>query len=449
MEKLLSIICMLMLIFIMLTGCYTVPRELASPSEIFDSPIDLTPSDELVIWLTPGADWALGSVINRFRYLYPDVNLIIENVDEGQGNNVYSARISTEIAAGRGPDLILPARMTEVDMYKAANSGAYLDLNKIIEQDDDFNLDDYVKGALDGGIYRDRRYIMPITFVVPVYISIPEKLDEIGFDMSTINDTISFFDEVARTLPNALKKPNFKSIFDLGIGFPVLSRTSGIRLVDFETNTVFPDEEMLKNLLISYQPYYSIDSRILAEFYSPPLPSDLLNGTYIFGVEEIIYGFISRAGHIKSESNYQINVIPDMDGKTRARARGLSVAIRSGSTNQLNAWNFIKLLLAPEFQSTTGLSFTPVHKDSISVVFDRHHNNAEKFPQHGVFTRLTEEEKWEYISLITNLEYTYTYRSTPIYDMFDEHMTPYFEGEVSYETAINGLKNQLRLYVSE
>jgi hypothetical protein len=33
--------------------------------------------------------------------------------------------------------------------------------------------------------------------------------------------------------------------------------------------------------------------------------------------------------------------------------------------------------------------------------------------------------------------------------MFYDHMTPYLENKVSYDTAIAGLRNQLKLYVSE
>jgi hypothetical protein len=142
----------------------------------------------------------------------------------------------------------------------------------------------------------------------------------------------------------------------------------------------------------------------------------------------------------------EISVMPDMDGRIRAMSL-TSAAIRSGSSNQLNAWNFIKLMLAPEYQMSGSIGFIPVCRSSIIAQFDRLHNRFEG--ERGTFTPFSEDEKQTYIDFITNIDYSDAYRYDPVADMFREHTESFLKDEISYETAIAGLRNQLRLYVSE
>jgi multiple sugar transport system substrate-binding protein len=422
---------------------------------LFDAPIDLTPTNELVVYIpAPGnSTWGWDAVIDRFRNLYPDVNLVVEKIvtpiSQTDSFTAYTARLTTEIAAGKGPDVFLPSVMRYTDLHKMANAGAFLDFNKIIEQDKSFNLDDYIKPILDGGIYRGRRFIMPFEYAQPVIlISIPEKTNEIEFDMSQMDDISSFLNEIVRTLPKARENPHFQKMVDLDV-YTDLFIPSGIQLVDFENGVILPDEVLMKDIFDAYKPYHSIASDYKSDLW-PPIPAHLQDGTVIFASPITMDFFIKLVGQLKAIGiDYQMHVMPGMNGEITARSDINSVAIRAGSPNQLNAWNFIKLLFEPSHQSSWYIK-EPIHIDSISVAFDSLHNHHKARTR--PFEPLSDEEKQTYIDLVTTIDNSSSYNlfyMGPIVNMFSEHMTPYFEDKVSYETAIAGLRNQLRLYVSE
>jgi hypothetical protein len=63
--------------------------------------------------------------------------------------------------------------------------------------------------------------------------------------------------------------------------------------------------------------------------------------------------------------------------------------------------------------------------------------------------KMSDADKQRLIDILLNAHGGFIYRSRPMQDMFFSHMNPYFEDKVSLDTAITGLRNQLRIYMSE
>jgi ABC-type glycerol-3-phosphate transport system substrate-binding protein len=414
--------------------------ETATPAPIWTPPpipvdtlqVDETQTGELVIYIPPWSFLWSNPAIDLYRKIYPNVNLIVQDFSNAENiAYAYSVQISTELAAGKGPDIIFPSHMFGSDLIKMAQAGAFLDLNELIELDESFNFDGYVKPVLDGGIFRGRRYTVPFDYFVDVYVSNTKMLDEIGFDRSKTGDAISFMSEILRALPKAQTNPAFRSMFNDNLLFG-LFRT--IELVDYETNTILPNEEGLKKLLEAYKPYYPVDSAVGNNVNA----DQLLNGVNIFGTNNNIQIFVDLMRQLKTRGAFELSVMPDMDGKIHAWSI-YTAAINSGSQNQQNAWNFIKLMLSPEYQSSEGLMMS-VHKNTLITKVEKWRTDA---------GNISRDEAQIYLDMVMSADYCYTYNSQPIYDMFIEHMTPFLEDKVSWETAVNRLRNQLSLYVSE
>jgi multiple sugar transport system substrate-binding protein len=476
MRKFVAILCALTLMIAMLAGCNggavdpePTPEDNRSSIATNDSDADETPTPawtpppilveatqvdpdqtgDLVIYLPPYVLWT-NPLIDLYKKIYPNVNVIIEDFSNTDWRG-YSTQLSAELAAGKGPDIIFPSIMFESDINKMVGAGAFLDLNEMIEQDASFAFDDYVKEVIDGGIYHDgKRYVMPYTYIPSIYISSTAALNEIGFDMSKTSDIVSFWNETIRTLTKAQTNHNFRSMFNGSIGRDLLF-SSGIRLVDYENNLILPDEEKLIKLLDIYKLLYPIESdssRQISDLRS----AHLIEGAILFSTAPQLGFTIGLASELKTEGGFEMNVMPGIDGKIHASTNS-TVAIRSGSPNRQNAWNFIKLMLSPEVQSDSYLIMgVPVHKKSLFAEIDILRNLYDKTA--GGFigtnsTKLSEGEIQIFTDMLINVNYCNAYVSHPINSMFIEHMTPYLKGEVSYDTAINRLRNQLSLYVSE
>jgi ABC-type glycerol-3-phosphate transport system substrate-binding protein len=428
------------------------------PPPMFDeSMIDLSQTGDLVIWIPPWSSQWLIPMIDAYKEIYPNVNVIIENFDNNVSAEMatfdwqaYPTRMATELAAGKGPDIMFPHFMWTSDIVKMANAGAFLDLNDLIEQDEDFSLDDYYMPIIDSGIYRGKRYIMPFGYDVSVYIASTKALDEIGFDRSQTGDMISFINEIVRVLPKAQANPSFMSMFSTNFS---LLREGRVKLVDFETDTILPDEEGLKKLLEAFKPYNHIASDSSRYIPREDLrPQHLLNGIFLFAPEQTAINFFVNASRLKAQGDFEMFAMPGIDGKVNALF-SYSTAIRSGSPNAQNAWNFIKLMLSPGVQGSQdhGFNLIPVHKDSLiaQAEFWRMYCDSENYFWDDVHKRLSDAELQAYLDIITNAYGAITYDTNRINGFFWDNMDPFFNDEVSYETAIAGLRNQLRLYVSE
>jgi multiple sugar transport system substrate-binding protein len=463
MKKLQSILCALTLVLTMLIGCDDTSSPVPTPSgdgsvsgaepspdvpEWAPPPIyygtleiDPTQTGELNIF-SPFNGWSLdlSPVIDLYRTIYPNVDLIVRDTPNMLA---YGTLLSAELMAGTGPDILFPRYMGRADLYKLADAGAFLDLNDLIEQDDSFNLDDYIKPVMDGGIYRGKRYLMPYSYTVSSFISIPSKLDEIGFDMSTSSNSVSFLNEVVRALPKAQENPSFNVMFNANL-LVSLILTFGVDFVDNETNKVFPDEELFENLMKAYKPYSSYDTLSFVDDDNRAA-AYLHNGAIAFNLVNDIRDFIVKAGIVKKTSDYQINIIPDINGLAHTFPT-MTVAIQSGSPNQQNAWNFIKLMLSQENQSRSLFQGIPVHRDSISTLADRIYDD---FSGTGHIANLTKEEIDAFLSLITNVGASASYLSFHYWYIVDSDMYAFFNDEISYDDFIFRAKNDLNLYLSE
>jgi ABC-type glycerol-3-phosphate transport system substrate-binding protein len=228
-----------------------------------------------------------------------------------------------------------------------------------------------------------------------------------------------------------------------------LLRAYGIELVDFETGTILPNEDGLKKLLDAYKPYYTICFDY-SRYIENVTPEHLTGGAVIFESLWYINNFFEKTSQLKTKDDFEIFVIPGIDGHLSAVAALSTMGIRSGSPNQQNAWNFIKLMLSSNFQSSF-TSGSPIHIDSIKYKVEYSHGFFDGAIHNGnvIHTKLSDAEKQAYLDIILNVDDCFTYESRPVQWMFNDHMTPYLEDKVSYETAIAGLRNQLRLYISE
>jgi ABC-type glycerol-3-phosphate transport system substrate-binding protein len=407
--------------------------------------IDESQTGDLVLWLPPGY---LGSkhmvVIDIYKEMYPNVNI---EVFRFRGNHSdYITQVSLELMAGKGPDILFPSWMFNTDGYKAADAGAFLDLNPFIEQDEEFNIDDYIKGVMDGGVYNGKRYVMPLEHRHYIMVTVPQRMDEIGFDYSQMSDTSSFMNEIMRVLPKAQENPDFMYVINEHL-WNRLYRASGIKLIDYETKEVLPDEESLRQLIEAYKPYHDLDGK-----YGGYMEAErILFGNVMFMDGSAMQHTFMDISWLKGKSKYQLDVIPGMDGKIHSETI-TSAAIRSGSPNAQNAWNYIKLLLSPRFQSERFLVYMPVHKDTIIADINEmrevYDGPARNMPSH-VWTKLTEEEMQEFIDIVLNVDHSHSLFAWPVEGFLGEQLESYYKGEISLDTAIERLRNTLKLYVSE
>ena len=81
-------------------------------------------------------------------------------------------QMSTEIMAGGGPDIIILDN--ELPVSKLINQGAFADMNTLLKNNKSkrkINLDEYDSTLMDTGVFKGKRYMMPMLIEPDIYIS--------------------------------------------------------------------------------------------------------------------------------------------------------------------------------------------------------------------------------------------------------------------------------------
>ena len=161
------IISVLMIPIVMSLGSCAVPASddtdqaetYSTEARLDESFVMQEATDKLTLYSYTMNSDMITPAVNIFSEMYPDVSVDVVSLSDKEYVNLLLA----ELPAGKGPDLILsPTDDFGGDVYKTMNSNLFVDLNQLILRDDEFSLDEYIENVMNAGIYKGKRYIMPI-----------------------------------------------------------------------------------------------------------------------------------------------------------------------------------------------------------------------------------------------------------------------------------------------
>jgi len=444
-----------------LAGCGGM-GQMGGYSPIADAKVDLTPTDQLVLDF-PGYQYfpqMYETAVSVFKRQYPDVTVTINTMGDADNypNDQYQTALLAEIMAGSGPDVILTDYFTS-DLYKTMDTGAFLNLNSVISQDQGFQMSDYNETVMKAGYYKGGQYIMPLGYTLPLLLGEQSALDGVGFDTAKANTLADFFNEITACLPAMQANSGFVRAVNQVLYYS-LAQTAGVSLANEETKAVALDEAGVRAFCEAYKPYFEIDT---SDNFASTSDDALSTGATFFS--DISDGPSRLLEYCYVQQNVgtpALAAIPSMSGGLEATTTS-GAAIRGGSPNQLNAWNFIKILLSASIQYCTpgtmdGVEFAfPVNNTALQQEIDY---CAKPSPPGTVLSSsgdpsdtwtskgMSDEDKAAYQSLISGVTGC-SLTNYPIIQIFNRCVTPYFKDEKSLDDCISDLKSQLGIYISE
>ncbi len=465
-PRILSLILTFALLLSAFAGCSTETEPSAGSSgqspENSDTPAETEPdyswftmpeeTGKLEIY-SPGNAYSslLNPAIEIFRDLYPEIEVSYMILSEDE----FETRIRTEIPAGRGPDLVLMADHAFPDMYKTMQTDLFEDLNPWFGTDDEIALSDFVKPVMDGGVLNGKRYLAPLNYRLPVYLTTQSILDEVGMTADKV-ETCDGFCEAATRFHE--KYPDSTLFFDLGGLAPylsdlvTLSMNFGIRFINYETGELDIDEARFRQcadlVKLYYDPYYDTDEDAVWDipYYSAGGGLHLK----LFPYDEYSANGYSRyrtcRDYLGADGEKPVQFVPaNQYGGVTAEIM-LSTAIPKGAANKANAWKLLKILLSEEIQGghdekRWGNSYfwvgEPVRLSSTKAKMD---HGAEMTPDGPEFD--------EFVELVQSPTDA---RMFPlIYNKYlNQEIMPYVRGERSWEDCWKSFVNTMELYKDE
>lgn len=293
--------------------------------------------------------------LNRFRQLYPDVEVELIKPEYDIGN--YDAKLelyqqmAAQIMAGDGPDVFL-VEDAVMDVEKLVRQGIFADMEPYFTADG-FDWEPYQQTVMDGGVWNGKRFVIPLTYNFPLLFTTRTALEETGFDVNACGDYMGFLEETTRFMEDPTQTRQLFAKPLLIIGVP---EYSGISVADYDARTVDLSSPALRPMLQWYKTVMAAHPGSEATLGY----SDLAYSAGAVRDGKVLWtpslggafdGFFYEFAALKTIDEAVMMPIRDMDGGIRAQIE-YSVAVRGNSENLQNAYNYLKLLLSPEIQHT-------------------------------------------------------------------------------------------------
>ena len=277
------------------------------------------------------------------------------NLVEFENYETMSQRLNIEVMAGGGPDLF--SNYQDLPFEKLLQSGAFYDLNELIENDtsaDKLDLSLYNQTILDAGVYDGKRYYLPAFYRVPVLVGEKETFEQ--YNMPTEQGYRLTFDNMESVFTEYLDDPDdchFIGDGGLGVESAVLRLVNS--QIDFENETCkFDDSFKDKLTLLSKLKEQSEISLSESEGVSDADASYLFisfysisNPIWLEGLIDLPEGF-DRVERVKDPVLYSFF---EKDETTYSAAVADAIFVNAGTKKTDKIMPFLKYLLGEHLQN--------------------------------------------------------------------------------------------------
>ena len=399
---------------------------------------------------------------NKYCTKHHDESYQIEIV-EFDSEDTMLTKISTEIMAGKGPDII--SLNQKLPFEKLIDNGSFADIDELAElYKSDIDFDDYNSTIMDCGIYNGKRYIIPIAYCPNILITTQEILDKYNLE----NTNFSFKELEIRLSDKDHSYALFGNKDETYKFF--LSYVN--EYVDFYNKTTeFSSDEFTESLDYIGKMIRNDNSRKEGTTW------DII-GNYLFRTSQLSFdgsmmSTLNSYFYIYNNNSTPV-IIPNYNKKANAVSAFVQcgIALNNNSNNKEKALAFIQYVLSYDIQKLWSESSSspsivvralPVNKAAFEYVIDHTSKRVYDINDDGEYEKSEEEYSDEiktkffneYLDMINSIssctlydylefENTY-YNSSVIGDIVND----YLNGDISKEKFIRQLTAATEIYLTE
>ena len=399
---------------------------------------------------------------NKYCTKHYDESYQIEIV-EFDSEDTMLTKISTEIMAGKGPDII--SLNQKLPFEKLIDNGSFADIDELAKlYKSDIDFDDYNSTIMDCGIYNGKRYIIPIAYCPNILITTQEILDKYNLE----NTNFSFKELEIRLSDKDHSYALFGNKDETYKFF--LSYVN--EYVDFYNKTTeFSSDEFTESLDYIGKMIRNDNSRKEGTTW------DII-GNYLFRTSQLSFdgsmmSTLNSYFYIYNNNSTPV-IIPNYNKKANAVSAFVQcgIALNNNSNNKEKALAFIQYVLSYDIQKLWSESSSspsivvralPVNKAAFEYVIDHTSKRVYDINDDGEYEKSEEEYSDEiktkffneYLDMINSIssctlydylefENTY-YNSSVIGDIVND----YLNGDISKEKFIRQLTAATEIYLTE
>ncbi|AFS78958.1 putative extracellular solute-binding protein [Gottschalkia acidurici 9a] len=353
-----------------------------------------------------------------------------------ESKDKFTRSINTELMAGGGPDIIL-CDSWRLPYQEYINKGLLVDLNKLIENDREFNKDEYYMNIFKGIEYREGLYTLPTDIDFGLLRGAKDiKVDDKNWTWE------DFYD-----LGKNKNENDYVVEYSSTRVFAAIFGDTYEDFVNENKKSVNFDSEEFINLL-KYSKKISDDKVILSPSEKSKYPK-----ANIYFENEIYYETSVASKELLAKyDDKRIYREPSGNGKVNFRP-GHSYAMNNNSKNKDIAWKFMKFLISSEMQSSPNNYLLPVNKIAFEEKIKKEHNEyikdiekdeLDKDKAINTFDEITEIKRERMLNANK-----YVHSNRVINDIVFKEIETYFSGKKSAEEVAKNIQKKVLMYLNE
>lgn len=371
------------------------------------------------------------------------------NVVEIQDGDTLNSKLSAELMAGKGPDIVLYDSSYNgiSNMEKMMALDVFADYNELIKNDSSdssIDLKNYNEVVMDSGIYNGKRYFMPISYMPNFLITTTKLSDEYSIDTSKSITYEKSPKVLSKYLNKAKKSENMSGFYNVNEELYALIDSN----IDFfnKTNTLQSDK-FLNNL-------NALSELILPADKNNSLGTDplelVLKGNTMFaslyqitGSEPNGMGYIYYYFKSNSQTPLIMNNLSDSEDTSSAFI-DKGFLINNNSDKKESAFKFVKYMLSEDVQcnSEVGLPVNKAAQKNLIEEIDLDSYNMEKDSDYNNFISNYSNA----LDGINKCGFRNDYFNNSI---INDVVSKYVSGDITEKQFIKEIQGKTQLYLNE
>ncbi len=359
-------------------------------------------------------------------------------------------RMNMDIISGNIPDILISGSGTPINNY--ISKGMFADLYEFIDSDPDFSREDFIPSLLaacetDGKLYR-------FTDSFRIYTLLgKEKI--FGNEMLTFDrlcEIVSKYPDNTEVFPGCTKYDLLYAAMDFGYidyenaeyGFDSEQFIKLLEYSDKLSDNIDLDDYFNDEFWSRFETMYSDESALLMTAY-------LSDFTDLYRFERAQFADpVSAVGFPRQSGS----------GTAFMLQTGISVSAKADEKTREGAWQFVKRLLAPDYQNC--VSEFPVRNDSLKKLAERDMEHDPKRVNYGIVTMGTmslssavsdigepnEEDVQRVMDIIASADCILREDMT-VNDIIAEEAAEFYNGSKTAEETAELVRMRIRLYLTE
>ena len=399
--------------------------------------------------------------LELYQERYPEVRVELIEAEDEETTEAQLERYSEEavrIMAGEGPDVFIVSDVV-MDVEKLVRQGVFADMEPFFEADN-FDWEPYNQAVMDGGVWRGKRFIIPLAYDFPLLFTTRSALEETGFDVEACGDYRGFLEECF----DFWEDPAQTRRMFCGSGWLLNTLgVSGISVANYEARTINLSSPLLEPALrwretaMESDPLWNYGLAGGLE-----IAADVRDGKVLWTGSLLgpLYGLYHDYAALKTLGEEVVMLpIRDIDGGIQAEIE-YPVAVRANSENLRNAYEYLKILLSPEVQygAAAQMGFSLSVLDSASEIYYQSGGMGRGFPagSSGFYSETvpslagdppTREEFDQLMGYTREITGAY-YRDHSQYKLYEAMYDYFFEG-ADYQETLEKARRKLEIYITE